>query len=632
MRKYLDELKEYYPNPDEVLFLNEFPPTSKQEWLNEIYKQLEKSAKPKDISVISWKTLDDFVLPPFYTKEDLSLLEFIHDYPGVYPYTRGKKFSQKWDVLQYIQGTEEEIKTKLEQTTRRGAEGIILPYGKKSFPYTFYGKSITNIESLKNLLGLIEKYQFKNYLIGSSEDLYQVIKNQTLRTSILFDPFLDYLLTGNYTYDWNDFIKNLKNYFNNYSLPFLAIRGDVYHNAGLPPAMELGITMSAFAEILTNLENQEIRSILPKITLVQASGSLYFLEIAKFRATRRLIAMVLKGFSIENYKEGPQQLAVSSLFHHSIYDIYNNMLRNTISAMGAIVGGVDSLVVLPISAVNNDDDEFTRRLAINTQLILKYESHLDYVTDPAGGSYYIENATDKIVEKAWEFFLNIEDQGGFKKAIEDGYIQNQIKEMQKIRINNAKSRKEFLLGVNQYPNPKDFLLEEYKTINLIGDYETKENLKVIQVFRAPIFYEKLRLKTEEISQKKGIPVIQLIPFGNLAMQRARASFIMNFFGCAGFKVEDPGDLKNKEGILNFLKQISNKKIDAFVLCSSDNEYLDMFKEIKNDLLAFKKSVLIAGLPESKEELQNQGIDDFIHIKSNLFETLERYQKLFLENN
>jgi len=107
---------------------------------------------------------------------------------------------------------------------------------------------------------------------------------------------------------------------------------------------------------------------------------------------------------------------------------------------------------------------------------------------------------------------------------------------------------------------------------------------------------------------------------------------MNFFGCAGFKVEDPGDLKNKEGILNFLKQISNKKIDAFVLCSSDNEYLDMFKEIKNDLLAFKKSVLIAGLPESKEELQNQGIDDFIHIKSNLFETLERYQKLFLENN
>jgi len=164
------------------------------------------------------------------------------------------------------------------------------------------------------------------------------------------------------------------------------------------------------------------------------------------------------------------------------------------------------------------------------------------------------------------------------------------------------------------------------------DYETKENLKAIQVFRAPIFFEKLRLKTEELSQKKGIPVIQLIPFGNLAMQRARASFIMNFFGCAGFKVEDPGDLKNKEGILNFLNQISNKKIDAFVLCSSDNEYLDMFKEIKNDLLAFKKSVLIAGLPESKEELQNQGIDDFIHIKSNLFETLERYQKLFLENN
>jgi methylmalonyl-CoA mutase len=630
MQKYLDKLKEYYPNPEEKLFITDFPSHTKQQWLEEIYKVLEKSGKPADISAISWKTLDDFVLSPFYMREDLSLLNFIYDYPGVYPYTRSKKLSQKWEILQYIQGTPEEITTKLEQTTRRGTEGVILSYGKFSYPFTFYGRTIQNIDQLKEIESIIKKYQFNGYIIGSSSDLIDLIKNH-LSFSILFDPFLDYILQGNYNYDFKELMNFIEINYQKINVPFLSIRGDVYHNAGLPPAFELGISISIFAEILSQLQNVDIVSLLPKIVFVQASGSSYFLEIAKFRATRRLIAMVLKAFSIEDYKEGPKQLAVSSLFHHSIYDIYNNMLRNTISAMGAIIGGVDSLVVLPITAVNNTDDEFSRRMAINTQLILKYESHLDYVVDPSGGSYYIENVTDKIAEKAWEIFLEIEDQGGFKQAIESNYIQTKIKEIQKIRINNIKSRKEFVLGVNQYPNPKDFILNEYKEIQIIGEYQSEQNNHVIQVFRSPIFFEKLRLKTEELSRKKGLPYIQLIPFGNLAMQRARCSFIMNFFGCAGFEVNDPGDLKTKEGILEFLKQIQNKKIDAFVLCSSDKEYLNIYKEIRNDLVKFNKPVLIAGLPDTKDELLELGIYDFIHIKSNLYETLEKYQKLFFEN-
>lgn len=631
MQKYLEDLKEYYPDVSEQenLFLSDFPLNTKEEWYQEIYKVLEKFKKPKDISSISWKTLDDLNILPFYRREDLEHLGFINEYPSVYPYTRGKILSQNWEILQYIQGSKKEILEKLEQTTRRGAEGVIIPYGDKSFPYTFYGMSVQNFDDLKDLLKRNKEYKFNSYIVGSSHNLFDLLNKQFYDSTIMFDPFLDYLLEGKYTFNFDDFIKNIEKEYKNYQKPFISIRGDVFQNAGLPPAMELGITLSSFAEILTHLQSLDLVSILPKISLVQATGSFYFLEIAKLRATRRLIAMILKAFSIEDYKESPKQIAVNSLFHHSIYDIYNNMLRNTISSMGAIIGGVDSIVILPISAVNNTDDEFTRRMAINTQLILKHESHLDFVTDPAGGSYYIENVTDQMAEKAWKVFLEIEEQGGFKKAMESGWLLNLIKNMQKIRIEHSKSRKEFLLGVNQFPNPKDWIIESYKEINLIGHYD--EQSPNLQVFRSPIFFETLRIKTEQLSEKKGTPVFQLIPFGNLAMQRARASFIINFFGCGGFKVEDPGDLKSKERILEFLKTLNPQTISAFVLCSSDAEYLEMFKEIRDHLKQFQKPILIAGLPETKDELKSLEIFDFIHIKSNLYETLEKYQKLFLEN-
>ncbi len=624
LEQSLIELQEYYPEEKENLFLNDFPLQTREEWLQEIYKVLEKSGKSKDIETISWKTLDGLTIYPFYRKEDLQNLEFVKEHPGFYPFSRGKKFSQNWDVLQYIQGNSEEVLEKLEQTQRRGADGVILAYGKKSYPYTFYGKGVDNFVLENN------KYYSKEklFFIGSSKDLYELL-HKNISGNIIFDPFLDFILEGNYSIDLEAWKKWVENHYQTYPFSFIAIRGDIFQNTGIPPSMEMGIMLSMFSEILYQFSHLDIYSLLSKIIFVHSIDSYYFLEIAKLRSFRRLIALVLKGYNIEDYKNTPRQLGVNSLFHHSIYDIYNNMLRNTIAAMGAIMGGVDSLVILPIDAVFNKDDEFTRRMAINTQLILKHESHFHYVTDPAGGSYYIENVTDLLSKKAWDIFLEIENQGGFKNCIESGWLQNKIKEIQIIRIEQIKSRKEFLLGVNQFPNPKDFIIKEYENFELIGKYK-QEGVKTVTVFRAPIFFEELRLQTEKLSIEKGLPVIQLIPYGNLAMQRARASFILNFFGCGGFKVEDPGNLKDKNGILEFLNSIKNKKIDMFVLCSADNEYPNMYKEIKEELQKFNKPILIAGLPESKEELQSSGIYDFIHIKSNLYDTLLKYQKLLFD--
>ncbi len=615
------DLSDYYPSEDRKLF-NEFPRYSKEVWIEEIYKTLEKFNKPKDLDSISWKTYDGLNILPFYTKEDLQSIEWIYEYPFI----KKNQSSQSWEIIQYIQGKQDEILQKLEQTTRRGADGVILPIGSNGYPYIFYGTGISDFEFLKKTF---KNYQFSFYLFGGSLELLNFLKQIELnkeKVSILLDPFLDIIIEERYNEEYKKIIKTIQEI--NPIFPCIAIRGDLYQQMGLPTALELALTISQFAEILYLLDQEKRLEFLSKMTIVQSVGSLYFLEIAKLRATRRLISMIVSGFDIEEIS-APKQFIVTSNWNHSIYDLYNNLLRNTISTMAGILGGADSIVVLPINSVNQQDDEFTRRLAINTQLIAKYESHMDFVVDPLGGSYYVETITDMIIKKAWEIFLEIEDQGGFLQAFRNGYISDRIAQKQQEIIKNIKSRKEFLLGVNQYPKPDDFLLNEYKEFKLIGTYDPKRK---IQFFRAATFFEELRLKTEKLSKEKGIPVVQLIPFGKLAQQRARASFILNFFTVAGFIVNDPGDLKNKETIIQFLKEISYKEslIKCYVLCSSDDEYLPMFLEIKEELQKLKKPILIAGLPKESEELKNLGIFDFIHIKSNFYETLLKYQKLFLE--
>lgn len=616
-------LSEYYP-PEDLKLFEEFPTYTKEQWIEEIYKVLEKFNKPKDLDQISWKTQDGIKILPFYTKEDLKELEFIYDYPGSYPFTRNSKLNQSWEILQYIQGTETEIQEKLEQTTRRGADGIIIPYGNKIYPYIFYGKPISDQNKLENI---INNFKFSYYFIGESNKLIELFDLKKEKINILLDPFIELLIDGTISENFNEILKTIQK--RNPEFPCLAIRGDLYSQTGIPIALELSLTISHFAELLCHLDKEKILEFLPKITIVQSTGSYYFLEIAKLRAIRRLIAFILEGFGIKDYKNPPKQLIVNSIWNHSIYDIYNNLLRNTISAMAGIIGGTNSMVILPITAVNNFDDEFSRRIAINTQLILKYESHLDYVVDPAGGSYYIENITDLIAKKAWEYFLDIEKQGGYLEAFQKNYIPKIIESKQEEIIKNIKSRKEFLLGINQYPNPNDLILKDNIELDLIGQYHSNTKIKF---FRASIFFEELRLKTEELSKEKGTPVIQLIPFGKLAQQRARASFILNFFVAGGFIVNDPGDLKNKTNILEFLQEISFKEhlIKAYVLCSSDEEYLPMYLEIKEELKKTNKLILIAGLPQNADQLKKEGIFDFIHIKSNLYETLLKYQKLFFE--
>jgi len=251
---------------------------------------------------------------------------------------------------------------------------------------------------------------------------------------------------------------------------------------------------------------------------------------------------------------------------------------------------------------------------------------MDKIVDPAAGSYYIENLTDSIAQYAWQLFLAVEEQGGFAKAIANGFVQSEVEKTAAQRDMDIATRKTTILGTNQYPN----LLEK------MGDKITKEGccpqcacantngpVKPLRQYRGAEAFEHLRLATE----RSGIrPKVFLLTYGNLAMRKARSGFATNFFGVAGYEIIDnPGFKTADEGV----KAALEAKADIVVLCSSDDEYAEITEQACNGLKGKVKSIVLAGFPkEMVETYKGYGVDEFIHVKTNVLECLTKFQQIF----
>jgi methylmalonyl-CoA mutase len=314
-------------------------------------------------------------------------------------------------------------------------------------------------------------------------------------------------------------------------------------------------------------------------------------------------------------------LCQSSGWNQTLYDPHVNMLRGATQAMSAILGGTDSLIILPFNRPAGNPDPFARRIARNIQIILKEESYLDKVIDPAAGSYYIENITDTLIGGTWDLFLETEEKGGYRQALFNGVIQERVKGTARKKMDNLAIRKEMLIGTNQFPifDEKAGMVPERVTVPENGQRPADP----LVTFRAADEFEQLRLKTEKHRGKQ--PVVFIIPLGNLAMRRARAMFTMNFFACAGFRVVDNiGKFKTvREG----MDAARTEGADIVVLCSSDEEYPAMAGDLVS-LVGKGMIPVIAGYPkEYAGKLDKAGVRHFIHAGSNVLEELRNYQQL-----
>jgi methylmalonyl-CoA mutase len=347
------------------------------------------------------------------------------------------------------------------------------------------------------------------------------------------------------------------------------------------------------------------------------------MEIAKFRAARLLWAQIVKQYEPKCDCACKMIInASTSTYNQTLFDSYVNLLRSQTEAMSAALGGVHSMVVTPFDAPYEKATDFSERIARNQQLLIKEESHFDRIVDPSAGSYYIEHLTDALAQEAWKIFLKIEDEGGFLEAVKKGIVQDDINATNVKRHGDAAKRKEFLLGTNQFPNftEKSEGKRAQGTACCCHDDGCEPTFKKLETTRLAADFEDLRIHTEETK----VPIAFMLTIGNLAMRQARAQFSCNFLACAGYKVIDNLGFKTvEEGVDAALKA----NADIVVICSSDDEYAEYaipaFKYLNG-----RAMFVVAGAPACMDDLKAAGIENFIHVRCNVLDTLKEYnQKL-----
>ncbi|MDE6197685.1 MAG: methylmalonyl-CoA mutase small subunit, partial [Muribaculaceae bacterium] len=398
-------------------------------------------------------------------------------------------------------------------------------------------------------------------------------------------------------------------------------------NGGAFIYQELGYALAWGSAWLTALTDagRSVDEVAKRIKFDMCVSSNFFMEIAKFRAGRMLWAQIVEQYKPECLCAAKMNVcATTSLFNQTIYDAHVNLLRSQTETFSACVAGVDSIVTTPFDVPYKTPDAFSERIARNQQFLLKEESHMDKVVDPAGGSYYVEKLTVSIAEEAWKLFLaTVEEEGGFFGAVGRGDVQKAVNESCEKRHTDVARRKEILLGTNQYPNINETAASKIeKGEGCHCGCSTEKGPNALCMKRAATDFEALRLETEAAARR---PKVFMLTIGNLAMRLARAQFSTNFFGCAGYEIIDNlGFNTVEEGVDAALAQGA----DVIVLCSSDDEYAELapaaFKYLDG-----RAQFVVAGAPACTDELKAAGINDFVHVRCNVLETLRDFNNRLL---
>ena len=612
----------------EKLF-TEFAAPTTQEWLDKIEVDLKGADFQKRLV---WRTNEGFNVQPFYRREDLKDLKTPDALPGEFPFVRGnKKDSNEWYVRQNI------VVEDAKEANKKALD--ILNKGVDSLGFKLPGKMVSK-ETVETLLeGIycdIVEVNF-NTCKRHSLELAQILVDyfeqkgydkEKVVGSIDWDPMEKIVMKGKDTTPIlalaPQLVETMKEYPN---FRVIAVNSDSLNNAGAYIVQELGYALAWGNEYLQQLVDAgvDVDLAAKNIKFNMGVSENYFMELAKFRAARLLWAQIVKQYEPKCDCACKMIInATTSTYNQTLFDSYVNLLRSQTEAMSAALGGIHSMVVTPFDVPYEQATDFSERIARNQQLLLKEESHFGQIVDPGAGSYYIEHLTDALAQEAWKIFLKVEDEGGFLAAIKAGTVQDDINATNVKRHGDAAKRKEFLLGTNQFPNFTE--KSEGKKPQSCGcccghaEDEEQHPFKAISSTRLAADFEDLRIHTEETR----VPTAFMLTIGNLAMRQARAQFSCNFLACAGYKVIDNLGFKTvEEGVDAALEA----KADIVVICSSDDEYAE-YAIPAFQYLNGRAMFVVAGAPACMEDLKAAGIENYIHVKCNVLETLKEYnQKL-----
>ncbi|MEX0995386.1 MAG: methylmalonyl-CoA mutase subunit beta [Balneolaceae bacterium] len=652
---------------------DEFPQISREEW----EKRIEQDLNEEDYKAqLKWKTSEGFEVLPFYMKEDTRDVSHLRSEPGSYPFTRGNNKKSDWQIAERIE--EDDPATARQNLLRLLEQDVdLVQFNTQATPDDgMLGGDITglNLQSSDDFAKLTEGADLKNagfiFDSGMTSPVVLAMMNSTgkftanRRVFFTYDPYTYTARTGRNPLP-EDELHSVIRQFSRQSVKGLSADGLFYHRCGATIVQELAISLAIGSEYLASYVEQEtdLTAICHSFWMRLSAGSLYFPEIAKFRAARMLWSKITEAYGLKpEIGKSLHIHAEPSSWNKTAYDPYTNMLRSTTETMSAVIGGANSILALPYNSVQQSPDPFSKRIARNVHHILKHETFLDKVTDPAAGSWYVEKLTDQIAENSWSFFQMIEKQGGLLKALKGGTVQTAINDSKHQKRDSLAHRTLISVGINHYPdpeeklqeslyrkesahslhksdrlpeiNPKDLfnsLKQAFQNGAVLGDLISyvlnpdKQMLTSLAPSRLTLPFEQLREATQDYENKHGKkPSVLLLPVGNKKNRNARALYARNVLGCLGYEIhENFGYDTLQQG----LKETSSIHADLTVLCSSDEEYIELVKPFCDTFKNSDTLRLLVGNPnENRTVYRESGIDYFIYSGSDILKILSKIQK------
>lgn len=587
----------------EKLF-GEFSPANYEQWL----EQLKKDMKSDDVSRLLQARSEDIQIQSYYSAEQAPEPIFIGPYRK--PLNPEFASANEWEMNVDIDTDD------LIQSNKQAHEA--LQHGANSLNFT--GIGISNQEelilTLKNIVPEFISLRFDAgegapslLFMLTDEFSRRNIDKHKLRGSVTYDILTDYALTGAFPYSKSESFSILEAMISaaQETLPMfknLVVKGSAWHESGATAVQELAFSLSTFNEYFQVLGKRiSLETLASNARLELASGSDYFLQIAKFRAARILWHMFLEAYGIDS-KSSPLEIsAITALRNKTTADYYNNLLRATTEGMAAVSGGTDTLTVQPHDSFFREPDVNSRRLALNIQHLLHDESRLDKVLDPASGAWYIDALTHELIDRSWALFQETEAKGGFTACLRSSWIQDQVKTSAGELRKSISTRKRVLVGVSQFA---DLSAPRIEPPQKQRDPLSKlPEIKTIEPFREAEVIEKIRYY---LNKSKAMSAF-LAVFGDASKRSARAGFAKDFLAMAGIKsnLGDP-----TVALLDQLKSTFAKKADIVVLCAADEDYASAVELLKADEWP-NGLVWIAGKPSDEIALKKAGIDDFIFL-------------------
>jgi len=601
--------------------LDDFPVPDLEVWRDEVVRLLKGTSFEKKMLT---RTLDGLTLKPIYTAADTAELNEHLVPPGYFPYLRGTEAPQEtavhWEVAQELTGTDPaELNRQLRHDLQRGqtAANLVL-------------ESAVTADQLDTALAGVDLTQVPLYLdTGTGGPDFELLLTDLcrrrgtdpgqLRGAVGSDPLAQLARHGALPVSLEqarDHQARLCRWASATApgLRTIMVRGDVWHEAGAGAAQELACAMAAAVETLRRLEERElgVDQAVGRFRFIFSVDTDFFGGIAKFRAARLLWARIVgacggRGPSAKLYFH-----ARSSGWSQTCFDPHTNILRATTQAFAAIAGGCQSLHLAPFDQCRGLPGELSRRLARNTQLVLRDESNFHRVADPAGGSWYVETLTRQQADRAWELFQELECAGGMTEALRRGIPQQMAARTAALRRQRLADRRDVLVGTNRYPLAGEAPAEH--PVPEIGAAVPGGEVETVPTLRGGAPFEALRTRVTIGGPQR----VLLAAMGPPAGYMARLEFVRSFYQVGGFEVLGDRHFETADEVT---AAVAEQQPAAVCIVSRDEQYAELVPVLVRTLRKANPD-LVLHLAGGTEADKQAGVGQRITLRSDVLQVLE----------